>query len=180
MTEPVSSAVQVPILALGDGTTAYRSVADTARGDEWANRLFARDVSLWTDEPAVAETIAERLGWLDAPQEFTDRIPALEAFGDGIVAAGFTTAVVAGMGGSSLAPDVLHRTFGSVDGYLDLRILDSTDPDAVTAVLDDLDPLNAFGGITRGCRSRIMKRLQRLPELPSDGFVSSLNHRTIH
>ena len=144
MTEPVSSAVQVPILALGQATNAFRSVADTARDEEWANRLFARDVSLWTDEPAVAEAISERLGWLDAPQEFTDRIPSLEAFGDGIVAAGFTTAVVAGMGGSSLAPDVLHRTFGSVDGYLDLRILDSTDPDAVTAVLDDLDPLTTL------------------------------------
>src|SRR5258705_1952511 len=46
-----------------------------------------------------------------------------------------------GMGGSSLAPDILHRTFGSVEGYLALRILDSTDPAAVAAVGDALDPL---------------------------------------
>src|SRR5258705_4730670 len=46
-----------------------------------------------------------------------------------------------GMGGSSLAPDILHRTFGSVEGYLALRILDSTDPAAVAATVDDLDPL---------------------------------------
>ena len=58
--------------------------------------------------------------------------------------AGFTTAVVAGMGGSSLAPDVLHRTFGSQEGYLDLRILDSTDPAAVAAVFDGLDPLKTL------------------------------------
>ncbi len=45
------------------------------------------------------------------------------------------------MGGSSLAPDVLHRTFGSGDGWLDLRVLDSTDPAAVAASVDDLDPL---------------------------------------
>jgi transaldolase/glucose-6-phosphate isomerase len=45
------------------------------------------------------------------------------------------------MGGSSLAPEVLHRTFGTADGYLDLRILDSTDPEAVAATVDDLDPL---------------------------------------
>ncbi len=144
MTEPVSSAVQVPILALGDAMAAYRTVVDEARQAEWANRLFDRDTSLWTADPAVAATIAERLGWLDAPGEFTDRIPALEAFGDAIVDAGFTTAVVAGMGGSSLAPDVLHRTFGSKDGYLDLRILDSTAPEAVSAVLDDLDPLRTL------------------------------------
>ena len=141
MTEPVSSVVQVPSLALGDGEAAYRSAVDAARDEDWANRLFDRDVSLWTDDADVGAAIADRLGWLDAPTDFADNIPALEAFGDAIVDAGFTTAVVAGMGGSSLAPDVLHRMFGSAEGYLDLRILDSTDPEAVTAVLDDLDPL---------------------------------------
>jgi glucose-6-phosphate isomerase len=140
MTDPVSSAVQVPTLALGDGTAAYEAVVTEARDNEWANRLFGRDVSLWTTDERVGEAIAERLGWLDAPSHFTDQIPSLEGFGDGIVEAGFTTAVVAGMGGSSLAPDVLHRTFGTQEGYLDLRILDSTDPDAVGATLDDLDP----------------------------------------
>ncbi len=144
MTEPVSSAVQVPALALGDGETAYRSVVDEARDGEWANRLFDRDVTLWTDDPAVGEGIAERLGWLDAPIDFADNVPSLEAFGDAIVDAGFTTAIVAGMGGSSLAPDVLYRTFGSSEGYLDLRILDSTGPKAVTATLDDLDPLKTL------------------------------------
>ena len=48
------------------------------------------------------------------------------------------------MGGSSLAPDVLHRTFGSLEGYLSLRILDSTDPAYVSATLDDLDPLRTL------------------------------------
>ena len=48
------------------------------------------------------------------------------------------------MGGSSLAPDILHRTFGSLDGYLALRILDSTDPAYVSATLDDLDPLRTL------------------------------------
>jgi transaldolase/glucose-6-phosphate isomerase len=144
MTDPVSSAVQVPTLALGDGAAAYDAVVTEARDDEWANRLFGRDVSLWTSDERVGEAIAERLGWLDAPQHFTDQIASLEGFGDGIVEAGFTTAIVAGMGGSSLAPDVLHRTFGTQEGYLDLRILDSTDPDAVGAVLDDLDPLRTL------------------------------------
>ena len=45
------------------------------------------------------------------------------------------------MGGSSLAPDVLNRTFGTAEGWLGLRILDSTDPASVAATLDDLDPL---------------------------------------
>ena len=140
MTDPVSSAVQVPTLALGEAEAAYRTAVERAREGEWATRLFDRDTSLWTEDPAVAATIADRLGWLDAPVDFADNVPSLEGFGDGIVDAGFTTAIVAGMGGSSLAPDVLHRTFGSTEGYLDLRILDSTDPAAVSAVLDDLEP----------------------------------------
>src|SRR3954466_15718824 len=84
------------------------------------------------------------LGWLDAPDHFALEVPALEGFGDGIRVEGFTTAVVLGMGGSSLAPDILHGVFGSTDGYLDLRILDSTDPAAVAAVDDDLDPLQTL------------------------------------
>jgi len=117
------------------------AVAAHARREEWARRLLDRDTSLWTDDPAAAAAVAQRLGWLDAPAHFTDQIAALEGFGDGIRVAGFRTAVVMGMGGSSLAPEVLHRTFGTTEGYLDLRVLDSTDPGAVAAIVDDLDPL---------------------------------------
>ncbi len=120
------------------------AVADHARRNSWAQRLMDRDVTLWSDDPDVQRSAADRLGWLDAPAHFTDQIAALEGFGDGIRVAGFRTAVVMGMGGSSLAPEVLHRTFGTADGYLDLRVLDSTDPAAVAAVVDDLDPLSTL------------------------------------
>jgi len=141
MTDPSTTAVSPPRFVLGDGQAAFEVACDRAREEAWANRLFDRDTSLWSDDPAVQAAIGQRLGWLDAPEHFTDRIAALEGFGDGAVAAGFTTAIVAGMGGSSLAPDVLHRTFGSQDGYPALRILDSTDPAYVSATTDDLDPL---------------------------------------
>ncbi len=144
MTDTGSYADHAPVLALGGYEAAYWAAIDEARAAQWANRLFDRDTSLWTTDETVAEAIADRLGWLDAPGHFTKQIPALEGFGDGIVEAGFTTVVVAGMGGSSLAPDVLHRTFGTQEGYLDLRLLDSTDPETVTAVLDDLDPLRTL------------------------------------
>jgi glucose-6-phosphate isomerase len=119
-------------------------ILDRARDEAWAERLFARDTSLWTDDDDVAQSIADRLGWLDAPQDFSLRTAALEGFGDGIVEAGFDQAVVMGMGGSSLAPDVLHRTFGTAAGYLDLHILDSTDPAAVSSIVDRLDPLETL------------------------------------
>jgi len=144
MTDPASTSIRAPGFALGEAADAYAALVGQARTEQWATRLFDRDVTLWTNDPEVGGAIADRLGWLDAPEDFGDNIAALEGFGDGAVQAGFTTAVVAGMGGSSLAPDVLHRTFGSQDGYLDLRILDSTDPAAVAAVLDDLDPLTTL------------------------------------
>ncbi len=144
MPDPAPTAMTIPGLALGDGTADYEAAVERATTEEWANRLFARDVTLWSSDPRVGAAIAERLGWLDAPEHFAEQTVALEAFGDAVVEAGFTTAIVAGMGGSSLAPDVLHRTFGSLDGYLALRVLDSTDPAYVAATLDDLDPLRTL------------------------------------
>ena len=144
MTDPASTALAAPRLALGDGAAAYQAAVDRAREEEWATRLFARDATLWTSDPQVGDAIAGRLGWLDAPAHFAERVAGLEGFGDAVVDEGYTTAVVAGMGGSSLAPDVLHRTFGSLEGYLSVRILDSTDPAYVSATLDDLDPLRTL------------------------------------
>ena len=117
---------------------------ERARAERWPERLIDRDTSFWSKDPRVQAVIADRLGWLDAPAHFSGQIPALEGFGEGIREAGFRTAVVMGMGGSSLAPEVLHRTFGTVDGWLDLRILDSTDPLAVARTVDDLDPLSTL------------------------------------
>src|SRR3954465_3878937 len=144
MTDPGSTTLPAPRLALGDARPAFDTAVERARADEWATRLAARDVSLWTTDTRVGEAIAQRLGWLDAPSHFAERTAGLEGFGDAVVDEGYTTAVVAGMGGSSLAPDVLHRTFGSVEGYPILRILDSTDPAYVAATLDDLDPLRTL------------------------------------
>ncbi len=120
------------------------ALVERATEERWAERLFDGDTSLWTTDPDVAADITDRLGWLRSPAHFSLQIAALEGFGDGIRDAGFDTAVVMGMGGSSLAPDVLRRTFGSAEGYPALRILDSTDPVAVGAVMDDLDPLETL------------------------------------
>ena len=144
MTDPASTETDAPRLALGEAGPAYTAAVERARTEDWVNRLFARDATLWSTDPRVQATILERLGWLDAPDHFTERTAGLEGFGDAVLEEGYTTAIVAGMGGSSLAPDVLHRTFGSLDGYLALRVLDSTDPSYVAATLDDLDPLRTL------------------------------------
>jgi transaldolase/glucose-6-phosphate isomerase len=145
MTDPASPTITDPVLELGD---EHRATIDEAiaraRDEHWAERLFDRDASLWSSDERVRTTISERLGWLDTPGHFARETPALEGFATGAREVGFRSAVVMGMGGSSLAPDVLHRTFGVADSAIDVRILDSTDPDNVARVLDDLDPLTTL------------------------------------
>ncbi len=101
--------------------------------ERWADRLWQRDATLWTTEPSVAALIGERLGWLDAPPDFRDRIEVLEAFARGVRAEGFEAAVVCGMGGSSLAPEVLASAWPRGEAGIPVRVLDSTDPQAVRA-----------------------------------------------
>ncbi len=142
MTDSAATPAIAPTrLGLGAAQAAFDEAAARARDERWAQRLFERDTSLWSTNERVRAAIADRLGWLDSPIHFSTQIPALEAFGEAIRDAGFTTAVVGGMGGSSLAPEVLREVFGTSEGWLDLRVLDSTDPAAVAALVDDLDPL---------------------------------------
>lgn len=141
MTDTAAASASLPRFALGEHEAAYIAAVARALDERWAERLFDRDPSLWSANERVQAAILERLGWLDSPIHFNAQVPALEGFGEGIRDAGFTTAVVGGMGGSSLAPEVLARTFGTADGWLALRVLDSTDPAAVAATVDDLDPL---------------------------------------
>jgi len=108
--------------------------------DEWARRLWERDTTLWTTDPVTAQKIADRLGWLDAPDAFTDEIVELEAFAAAVREEGFTDVVVCGMGGSSLAPEVLTYVFPESAHGLTVHVLDSTDPAAVAAIDEVTSP----------------------------------------
>ncbi|HJV03693.1 MAG TPA: hypothetical protein VJ868_00375, partial [Actinomycetota bacterium] len=81
--------------------------------DDLLARIWARDHTVWRDDPAE---VSDRLGWLDAPE----RADAAGTFAEEVVADGFTHAVLLGMGGSSLAPEVFRRVFGVPPGHLDL------------------------------------------------------------
>ena len=99
---------------------------------------WAKDHTLWTTDPAPE--IEDRLGWLALPETMRGAVPALEAFAAEVVASGVTRVVLLGMGGSSLAPEVFARTFGSRAGFPELLVLDSTHPQAVRAVDKQADP----------------------------------------
>ena len=101
------------------------------------SRIWGRDHTVWREEPTE---ISNRLGWLHSPEVMMEAVPEITAFVDEVRAAGYTHALLLGMGGSSLAPEVFRFTFGVKDGYLDLAVLDSTDPGAVLAHANAIDP----------------------------------------
>ncbi len=100
-------------------------------------RIWGHDHTLWKPQPAE---IANRLGWLHTAEVMVDNVHRLKTFAEGVLADGYTRALLLGMGGSSLAPGVLRQTFGVGEGYLDLAVLDSTDPQFVLAHAEPLHP----------------------------------------
>ena len=92
------------------------------------SRIWDMDYTVWKNSP---DEITNRLGWLQSPESTIEVLSEINHFVDQVRAEGFTHALLLGMGGSSLAPEVFRKTFGVKEGYLDLAVLDSTDPGAV-------------------------------------------------
>ena len=114
--------------------------------------------------------VARRLGWLDLPDRSRRELPELERLVAALAADGARTLVLLGMGGSSLAPEVLRATFGTPAGR-DLVVLDTTDPDRVGEALRALDPASRRGrgdqqvghdrGDLRAARDHVGRRPRR-------------------
>src|SRR5574337_1321996 len=125
--------------ALSDDLAAsVRASLEAWRGGGKVRRLWARDATLWTgtDEGAW-------LGWLGVAEDH-QAVPHLRAIAEDIRRAEFSHALLLGMGGSSLCPQVVARTFGRQDGYPDLHVLDSTDPAQIRAFEQNLDLANTI------------------------------------
>ncbi len=106
----------------------------------FASRLGERDPTLWSDDPAHQAVARNRLGWLDSPARMKSELGGLRSFASEVAGEGFTHAILLGMGGSSLAPEVLRLTFGVAPGGLELAVLDDTSPAAVRAMTETHDP----------------------------------------
>jgi transaldolase / glucose-6-phosphate isomerase len=102
-------------------------------GDKVA-RLWARDAGLWTDGDE-----GRWLGWLTVQMDQLTHSHRFAALVDDVRAGGFEQALLLGMGGSSLCPEVLALTFAPAEGLPRLRVLDSTDPQQIKTVEDELD-----------------------------------------
>ena len=113
-------------LAVGgvDGIPGAAEAVKQALADGVPSKLVAKDPTLWGPEAEAEARI--RLGWIDLPQTSRDLLDGIATLRDELSAEGLDHVVLAGMGGSSLAPEVITRTAGA-----DLTVLDSTDPHQV-------------------------------------------------
>jgi len=100
------------------------------------SRIWEHDHTVWKPEPTE---ITNRLGWLGISADMKKNVAGINALVEAVRADGYTHALLLGMGGSSLAPEVMRKTFGVKRGYLDLAVLDSTDPGYVTGYAEALD-----------------------------------------
>jgi transaldolase/glucose-6-phosphate isomerase len=112
--------------------------------DDWRDhgkvrKLWARDASLWSGRDE-----AQWLGWLGITDDQLAHIERLSGIREAVKTAGFSHALLLGMGGSTLGPEVGKSTFGTISGFPELHVLDSTDPAQVKAFEDKLDLKNTL------------------------------------
>jgi transaldolase/glucose-6-phosphate isomerase len=157
------------------------------------SRMWARDHTVWSDDPTE---ISDRLGWLYSPHASARGIGELVRFAEEVAGEGLTHAVLLGMGGSSLAPEVFGRSFGVAQGRLDLTVLDTTHPDAIAA-LETAVPLDrtlfvvsSKSGTTIETRSHLEYFHDRVPDgsrfvavtdpgTPLEGVAQELGFRRV-
>ena len=128
---------QHPGVSLGDYLPEVESALADLQRRQVISRIWSGDHTVWKPDPTE---ISNRLGWLTVSDTMYEQTTVLEALGREAREAGMRHAVVLGMGGSSLGPEVLRQSFGSTPGYPELLVLDSTVPDWVRSVADAIDP----------------------------------------
>jgi glucose-6-phosphate isomerase len=126
-------------ITAGPLTQAFDEACSQLERLEFVDALWQRRLDRWTPDPAVQTLIANRLGWLTAIDFVASQRPRLAAFADAVRGDGFSDVVLLGMGGSSLAPEVLRQVLGAAPGCPRLSVLDSVDPEAVRAATARVD-----------------------------------------
>lgn len=117
-----------------DLAEALKTNIDDWRATGKVRRLWQHDASLWTSADE-----ANWLGWLGITEKQIANADNLRRFADEVKRDGFTDILLLGMGGSSLCPEVFDKTFGRIDGFPRLRVLDSTDPAQIKAFHDQIN-----------------------------------------
>jgi transaldolase/glucose-6-phosphate isomerase len=128
--------------SLGDAAQAVQATLDDWQSGGKVKKLWDGDASLWSGQDE-----GQWLGWLHVIDEpgRRDTLAKLKVISDDIKKLGVTDALLMGMGGSSLCPEVLKMTFGHIAGYPELHVLDSTIPEQVAFLRDSVDLAKTVG-----------------------------------
>ena len=122
--------MSVKIAVSGAAAEAVDRIVPQLVSDLVASRITGGDETLWG--PDAESEASKRLGWVEAVTVSRPMVDDIYALRDKLRADGVNHIVLGGMGGSSLAPEVITRTYG-----VELTVLDSTDPGQVLAALGD-------------------------------------------
>jgi transaldolase/glucose-6-phosphate isomerase len=126
--------------SLGNYEPLFRATLEEAGRTNVIARIWNKEASLWKQEESHQKIIINSLGWLTVATQMRTVADELRSFADNVRASGdFNHVMVCGMGGSSLCPEVLRQTFGRQEGFPELLVLDSTDPDAVNNFRNQID-----------------------------------------
>jgi transaldolase/glucose-6-phosphate isomerase len=117
--------------SLGSYADDVQAALKRAESESWIRRIWRKDASLWKSDEEHQKIIRNALGWVTVVDQLQEAADELAAFSERIRGDGFTHVCLLGMGGSSLCPEVLRRTFGKREGFPELHVLDSTDPATV-------------------------------------------------
>lgn len=109
-----------------------------------ASKIWEKDASLWKKDEEAKKKVKNRLGWLRVVDLMQERAQDVKRFAQEVREAGYTSVVLLGMGGSSLAPEVINRVFGTAEGYPRFYMLDSTDPGTIQAIERRIDPIHTL------------------------------------
>src|SRR6266446_2981402 len=118
---------------------AVEAALDNWDAEDSVRRLWARDASLWTNGEE-----SKWLGWLSIVDEQQRSIRRFPNFALEIKDAGFSYVLLLGMGGSSLCPEVMSKSFGKIEGFPELHVLDSTDPAQIRTLENKIDLANTL------------------------------------
>jgi transaldolase / glucose-6-phosphate isomerase len=123
-------------VSLGSYKSAFEQATAELRANNILRRIWEKDHTVWQESPVE---IDNRLGWLTIMDNMQADVSRMEHLAKQVQEDGYTNALLLGMGGSSLAPEVFSITFGAQTNGLKLQVLDSTDPAAVLAFAKSLD-----------------------------------------
>jgi glucose-6-phosphate isomerase len=168
-------------LQLGTLTNVVDSAIHEAETNQIIKRIWRKDASLWKTDDESQRLIKNSLGWLTVADEMIGVAGDLMEYAEFIRHREFRHVIVCGMGGSSLCPEVLRQTFARREGFPELLVLDSTDPDVISEFAERIDIQHCLFIVSSKSGSTIepivfnkfwFEELRKHTENPGDNFIA--------